>query len=103
MQIDTENFCYKQTCCKAHLGDDGHGGAQLLEAHLGNVDAVDDDAAAAELLQPEQAVDQRALARSRPPHHSAPRPRRYLLRSRASPMRSLHRVTLEAIVNLLSI
>ena len=34
------------------LGDDGHGGAQLLEAYLGNVDAVNHDRPAGQLLQP---------------------------------------------------
>jgi hypothetical protein len=65
-----------------HLGDDGHGGAQLLEAHLGDVNAVDDNAAPTQLLQPEQAVNQRALARARTAYHSAPRPSRYLLHRR---------------------
>ena len=54
----------------ANLGNDGHVGAQVLEAHLGNVNTIDDDAAAVELLQPEQAVDERALAGSRAANYS---------------------------------
>ena len=38
---------------KQYLGDDGHGRAQLGQAHLGNVHTIYDNAAAVQLCQPE--------------------------------------------------
>ena len=48
----------------ADLRDDGHFRPQLPDAHLADVQGVDADGAAVQLHQPEQAVDQRALARA---------------------------------------
>lgn len=83
-----------------HLRDDGHRGAELLEAHFGDVNTIDDNGAAAQLLQPEQAVDERALARAGAADNSTPRSGRNLHgqalehQRKAVPVAHLHAVEL---------
>lgn len=72
-RLMTRGACVTQTGerdrCAVYLWQDGQSAPQVVQADVGDVDAVDDDGAARGFNDAEQRQRQRRLARPRPTHY----------------------------------